>query len=241
MIKPNIERCVRPSWPMRWRSSSYRWTPNIRRSETRFNRGSNASHPIFDSKSSVHSPMLCVGGSMCCAFGTKTVGRQRKTNFIYSDRMWRIHCHIRAASIWNVPDQSPDHNHQRLQPIEVHRWVQSKVRTPYSLGVIFAKIPRILEVHHKKSLKVDVLSRLMTVSDNKRDEWAGKHDAETLSRVCVVFPEKILCRLQAGCVEISQPPKLPKRIKTTSLNWKINNTVNELWSDESWRRSLISV
>ena len=32
-------------WPMRWRPSSCRWTTSIRRPETRFNSGSNASHP----------------------------------------------------------------------------------------------------------------------------------------------------------------------------------------------------
>ena len=32
-------------WLMRWRPSSCRWTTSIRRPETRFNSGSNASHP----------------------------------------------------------------------------------------------------------------------------------------------------------------------------------------------------
>ena len=44
------------------------------------------SHPFLAWGNLVHSPTLHASGSMCRAFGTKTVGRQEETNVIcYSE------------------------------------------------------------------------------------------------------------------------------------------------------------
>ena len=76
------KHCVWESWQRRGKPSSWCWIMNIRRPGICFNHGSSDSHPLLAWRNSVHSPMLHAGGSMCCTFGTKTVGRRRKTNVV---------------------------------------------------------------------------------------------------------------------------------------------------------------